>query len=489
MLFFPTLKTQEVFMLKKTKIIATIGPSSSSPAVIADLISRGVDVFRLNFSHGSHQMLLQAIKDIRQQQAFHDREIGILADLQGPKIRTGKTVGDEVVTLQKGAKVKITGEKIISSADTISIDYPRLAKEVNTGQLIMVNDGAIRLKVDRISNSGELFCTVVSGGSYSSHKGVNLPNVDLTIPSLTKKDKADLDFILQQDIQFISLSFVRKATDLDELKSIVSAKNKNLKIIAKIEKPEAACNVDEILAVCDGIMVARGDLGVETDPSTVPILQKQLIESAGKAGKIVIVATQMLESMINNPLPTRAEASDVANAILDGTDAIMLSGETAIGSYPVKAVEMMVEIAQKTESSDYMPRDLVDLTKISIHPPRAICDAAILASRDMGKIPICIFTISGDTAFYISKKRSLSPLFVFCPDHQVIKILSLGWNLKPFFLPFCTEVSTLINEAEQLLLKKEYVKEGDLIVLVSGTTPVKGETNSLRIKRVSDVYG
>jgi len=475
-------------MLKKTKIIATIGPSSSSSSVIFELISSGVDVFRLNFSHGTHQILLQAIKDIRQQQTSLNKEIGILADLQGPKIRTGRTIDDKPVTIQKGAKVNLTSEKIISSADTISIDYPGLAKEVEPGQLIMINDGAIRLKVDRISNLGELFCTVISGGTYSSRKGVNLPDVDLAIPSLTEKDRADLDFILQQDVQFIALSFVRKAADLEELKSIVAAKKKNIKIIAKIEKPEAARQADEILAACDGIMVARGDLGVETDPSIVPILQKKLIESADKAGKIVIVATQMLESMINNPVPTRAEASDVANAILDRTDAIMLSGETAVGSYPVKAVEMMVEIAKKAENSDYMPRDLVDLTRIGIYPPRAICDAAILASRDMGKIPICIFTISGETAFYISKKRSLSPLFVFCPDPQVIKILSLGWNLNSFFLPFSTEISSLISGAERLLLEKGYVKKGELIVLVSGTTPVKGETNSLRIKRVGDEY-
>jgi len=409
-------------MLKKTKIIATIGPSSSSPSVIAELISKGVDIFRLNFSHGTHQILLQAIKDIRQQQTFLNKEIGILADLQGPKIRTGRTIDDKPVTIQKGAIVRLTSEKIISSADTISIDYPGLAKEVDTGQLIMINDGAIRLKVDRISNIGELFCTVISGGSYSSRKGVNLPDVDLATPSLTEKDRADLDFILEQDVQFIALSFVRKAADLEELKSIVSSRKKDIKIIAKIEKPEAARKADEILAACDGIMVARGDLGVETDPSVVPILQKKLIESADKAGKVVIVATQMLESMINNPLPTRAEASDVANAILDRTDAIMLSGETAVGAYPVRAVEMMVEIAQKAESSDYMPRDLVDLSRIGIHPPRAICDAAILASRDMGKIPICIFTISGDTALYISKKRSLSPLFVFCPDPQEMEV-------------------------------------------------------------------
>lgn len=474
-------------MPKKTKIIATIGPSSSSPSVIRDLIAAGVDVFRLNFSHGTHQFLQQAIKDIREQQISLDREIGILADLQGPKIRTGRTVDDKPVTLQSGAKVKVTSENVISFTDIISIDYPRLAKEINTGQLIMINDGAIRLRVDSINDAGELFCTVISGGSYSSRKGVNLPDVDLAIPSLTQKDRIDLEFILQQDIQFIALSFVRKAADLEELKSLVYKQKSDIKLIAKIEKPEAARKVDEILAACDGIMVARGDLGVETTPSAVPILQKQLIECADRAGKIVIVATQMLESMISNPLPTRAEASDVANAILDRTDAIMLSGETAVGSFPLKSVQIMVEIAQKAEGSDYMPRDLVDLSRIGVHPPRAICDAAILASRDMGKIPICIFSISGDTALYISKKRSLSPLFAFSPDYQVVRILSLGWNLKPFYLPFSKDIAARITGAEQLLIEKGYAKKGDLIVMVSGTTPVKGETNSLRIKRIGEL--
>lgn len=474
-------------MPKKTKIIATIGPSSSSPSVIRDLIAAGVDVFRLNFSHGTHQFLQQAIKDIREQQISLDREIGILADLQGPKIRTGRTVDDKPVTLQSGAKVKVTSENVISFTDIISIDYPRLAKEINTGQLIMINDGAIRLRVDSINDAGELFCTVISGGSYSSRKGVNLPDVDLAIPSLIQKDRIDLEFILQQDIQFIALSFVRKAADLEELKSLVYKQKSDIKLIAKIEKPEAARKVDEILAACDGIMVARGDLGVETTPSAVPILQKQLIECADRAGKIVIVATQMLESMISNPLPTRAEASDVANAILDRTDAIMLSGETAVGSFPLKSVQIMVEIAQKAEGSDYMPRDLVDLSRIGVHPPRAICDAAILASRDMGKIPICIFSISGDTALYISKKRSLSPLFAFSPDYQVVRILSLGWNLKPFYLPFSKDITARITGAEQLLIEKGYAKKGDLIVMVSGTTPVKGETNSLRIKRIGEL--
>lgn len=475
-------------MDKKTKIIATIGPASSSPVVISELISRGVDVFRLNFSHGSYQFLEQAIKDIREQADLLDKEIGILADLQGPKIRTGRTVDDKAVYLEKDTTVKVTSEKILCSSQVISIDYPRLAKEVKEGQLIVINDGAIRLRVDRISISGDLFCTVITAGSYSSRKGVNLPDVDLAIPSLTEKDRADLNFILLRDIQFIALSFVRKAADLQELRAIVSAKDRDIKLIAKIEKPEAARRADEILVACDGIMVARGDLGVETTPSAVPILQKQLIESAERAGKIVIVATQMLESMIHSPLPTRAEASDVANAILDRADAIMLSGETAVGSFALKAVEMMVEIAQKVEQSDYLPRDLIDLSSISIYPPKAICDAAIMASRDMGKIPICVFSISGDTAFYISKKHSLSPLFAFCPDYQVVRMLTLGWNIKPLFLPFSTDISSLISSGEQKLLEKGYVKKGDLILMVNGTTPVKGETNSLRIKRVGEEY-
>lgn len=471
---------------KKTKIIATIGPSSSASSVIYDLIARGVDVFRLNFSHGTHQLLSKAVLDIREQAARLDREVGVLADLQGPKIRTGPTMYDKPVELQKGEKVKITSEKIISSSHTVSIDYPGLAKEIEPGQLIMINDGAIRMIVDKVNITGDIYCTVLSGGLYSSRKGVNLPDVDLVIPSLTPKDLIDLDFILSLDIQYIALSFVRKAADLQELKSIVSKKNKYIKIIAKIEKPEAARRVDEILDIGDGIMVARGDLGVETAPSAVPILQKQLINSAYKAGKLVVVATQMLESMINNPLPTRAEASDVANAILDRTDAIMLSGETAVGAFPVKAVETMVEIAKVTESSDYMNRDLIGISTMSNYPPMAICDAAIWASRNMGQIPICIFSISGDTAFYISKKRTLSPLFAFSPDYQVVRMLALGFNIHPVYLPFSTDISSLIRDGEQKLIEKGYLKKGEMILIVSGTTPVKGETNSLKIKRIGE---
>lgn len=475
-------------MDKKTKIIATIGPSSSSPAVIGDLISKGVDVFRLNFSHGTHQFLSQAIKDIREQEQRYKRNIGILADLQGPKIRTGETLNNKTVTLQKNSSVKITTQNVICSEDIISVDYSRLPEEVSVGQIIIINDGAIHLRVERVSNIGELHCKVISGGTYSSHKGVNLPDLDLAIPSLTNKDRIDLDFILENDIQFIALSFVRKPADIEELKSIVFRKKKDVKIIAKIEKPEAARRADEIMDACDGIMVARGDLGVETAPSKVPILQKQLIERADRTGKMVIVATQMLESMIHNPIPTRAEASDVANAILDGTDAIMLSGETAVGLYPQKAVETMVEIAINVEQSTYMLHDLIGTGRISIDPPRAMCDAAIWASRDMGKIPICIFSISGDTALYISKKRSLSPLYAFSPDHQVIRMLALGWNIMPLYLPFSTDIAGLVTNGEKRLIEQGFVKKGDLILMVSGTTPVKGATNSLRIKRVGEEF-
>jgi len=471
---------------KKTKIVATIGPASCDPHVIKELMIKGVDVFRLNFSHGNYQFLDQAINNIREQSHQIGKEPGILADLQGPKIRTGKTTDDRLITLSTGSQVKVTTGDVVCTSEVISIDYPHLAREVQPGQLIMINDGAIGLKVKKINSDGSLECEVVSGGQYSSRKGVNLPNVDLAIPSLTDKDREDLHFILKKEIQYIALSFVRKASDLEELTRIVSSKRKDIRIIAKIEKPEAARRVDEILAVCDGIMVARGDLGVEATPYVVPILQKQLIESASKAGKLVIVATQMLESMIQNPSPTRAEAADVANAIIDNTDAIMLSGETAVGKYPVKAVEMMVEIAKVTEKSHYMPKDLIEKTKISTYLPNAICDAATWASRDMGGIPICLLTLSGATALYMSKIRSPAPLFVFSPDYQVIRMLALGWNITPIYLPFANDITRLHQSAEAVLIRDGYVKMGDLIALVSGTVAVKGATNSLTIKRVGE---
>jgi pyruvate kinase len=470
-------------MEKKVKIVATLGPASSSPTLIRKLLLAGTNVFRLNFSHSTQEAVSVTIQQIRDQARMLSLEPGILADLQGPKIRTGVTKENRIFTVQEGSQVRISPERLESDERTIFIDFPELMHKVRSGSLILINDGAIRLRVEQIEKSGDIFCTALSTGSYSSHKGVNFPGIDLGIPSLTQKDINDLNYVLDKEIQFVALSFVRNAKDMEDLRKHVTRKRNDIKIIAKIEKPEAAENINEILEASDGIMVARGDLGVETTPYGIPVLQKKLIDSANQAGKLVIVATQMLESMITNRIPTRAESTDVANAILDGTDAIMLSGETAVGAFPVESVQTMSQIACITEKSHYAHKENFDLSTID-YPPHAVCEAAAHASIDLGRIPICIFTVSGDTALYLSKIRPQSPLYAFSPEIQTVRQLSLAWNITPFFLKFANDIPGLLRDAEEMLLKAGLVKKNDLIALVSGTTPVKGATNSLQIKRI-----
>ncbi|NLG15888.1 MAG: pyruvate kinase [Fibrobacter sp.] len=471
-------------MKKKVKIIATIGPSSATPEVIHKLLTEGTNIFRINFSHETQKSASAVILHIRQQAGKIGLEPAILVDLQGPKIRTGPTRENKTFTIQEGTLVRITPEEIESDDKAIFIRYPGLSAKIKKNSHILINDGAIRLRVEQIEKSGSIYCTALSTGAYSSFKGANFPGLDLGIPSLTAKDLNDLNFILDKDIQYIALSFVRGPEDLQDLREITIKKRNDLKIIAKIEKPEAAEKISDILQVCDGIMVARGDLGVETTPYSVPVIQKELIDKANSAGKLVIVATQMLESMIRSRIPTRAESTDVANAIIDGTDAIMLSGETAVGLYPVESVQTMIQIATITENSHYIHEKNADLIIKDCYPPHAICEAAAHASFDMGKIPICVFTVSGDTALYLSKIKPQAPIYAFSPEMQTVRMLSMAWNVTPFFLRFATDIPGLLRDAEGVLLNAGLVKKNDLLALVSGTTPVKGATNSLQIKRV-----
>ncbi|MBN1129835.1 MAG: pyruvate kinase [Chitinispirillaceae bacterium] len=472
---------------KKIKIIATVGPSSRNAVIIKRLILAGVNVFRLNFSHGDHTLHLEAIRNIREASARLRRPVAILADLQGPKIRTGKTLGDRPVTLKKGSAVTLSRRKSLCDERLISVDYKRLAEDIGPGQKIMINDGAIRLAAKRVDRrAGRVECVVESGGVYRSRKGINLPNVVLGIPSLTPKDRADLHFILGQDVQYVALSFVRSAADIRALRAIVDGRRPDMKIVAKIEKPEAAASIDSILDIADGIMVARGDLGVEASPHEVPVLQKMLVARANASGKIVIVATQMLESMIRNPLPTRAESSDVANAIFDGADAIMLSGETAVGAFPVETAAMMADIAEAAEESPYGNRELKNPGEGIHRASHAVCEAAAWASRDLGGTPVCVFTLSGDTAFYMSKIRVRSPVYAFSPKKNVVDMLSLAWNVFPFQLSYEKHMADLLLDAEKKLLQQKLVAKGDLIVVVSGTSPVKGATNVMRIKRAGE---
>jgi pyruvate kinase len=473
--------------LRKTKIISTIGPVSNNPEIISRLLQSGVNVFRLNFSHGTCEIHGQVLNLIRQKSKELGIEVAVLADLQGPKIRTGKTPDNTSIQLETGSKVTMVADMSqVCSSSIVTIDYPGLAKEITNGQLVLINDGAISLRVDTIDNDDKIHCTVLSGGVYSSRKGVNFPDVDLSIPSMTEKDMKDLSFILENDFQYVALSFVRKADDVIKLKDIIKEYRSDIEVIAKIEKPEAARRIDDILKVSDGIMVARGDLGVEVNIALVPIIQKQLIEKANMAGKIVIVATQMLESMIKSPIPTRAETTDVANAVIDGADAIMLSGETATGLYPVIAVETMSSIARNAEDSNYIDYEKAAYTSNIQFPPFAICEAAGWASRHLGDIPVCVYSLTGATAEYLSKVRVHAPIFVFTPNHQVIKQLALHWNVTAFFMEFKADVSELHHNAEDVLMKEGFIKAGDLIVHICGTTPIAGATDTLRIKKVDD---
>ncbi len=475
--------------MKKTRIVATLGPASSNPSTIRALIEAGVNVFRFNFSHGDHVTHRKNLESVYAVSAEMGVYPALLADLQGPKIRTGVTENGGAIKLESGSKVTLTGKQIPCTDKVISIDHPSLAREIASGQQISINDGLVRLKADEVfPDKGEVICTVVDGGVFSSHKGVNFPDVRLSIPSVTEKDKRDLELILENRFQFIALSFVRSAEDLLELRSIVEKKRSDIRLIAKIEKPEAAQNIEAIMEVCDGIMVARGDLGVEAFPYTVPVMQKDLIFKANKRAKSVIVATQMLESMISNPLPTRAESTDVANAIFDGTDAVMLSGETAMGSYPVEAVGMMSKISQAAENSAYYHREIQDLSIKNCYPPHALCEAAAHASKDLGSIPVIVITVSGDTAFYLSKIRCQAPIFAFSPNEQVVRQLALSWNVHAFPLDFGDgEITAILQRAEKLLLEMQLLADQQLIAVLAGSTPLKGATTFLRIKRTGEL--
>lgn len=472
---------------KKTKIIATLGPASNTLEAIETLIQRGVNVFRLNFSHGSHTDHARKIEMIQTINRKSQQPVALLADLQGPKIRTGKTKDDAEIFLEAGARVQITARSQLCTNQLISIDYPPLLDDLKPDDLILLNDGAVALKVKSIeTEQQQATCEVLNSGTYSSHKGVNFPHAQLSLPALTEKDRADLEFILKQPVQFIALSFVRSPKDLLELRQIISRSPKDIRLIAKIEKPEAAAQIEKILKVCDGIMVARGDLGVETSVARVPVLQKDLIKQANQAGKIVIVATQMLESMIENATPTRAESSDVANALLDGTDAVMLSGETAVGQYPARTVEIMTQIIHSTEASSYYTALFQRKHQSCQNAAQAVCEAAVLASHDLGNIPVLVFTLSGSTAWYVSKIRSQAPLFAFSTSEQVVTQLSLAWNTTAFHLPFENDLVRLLQMAEEELVKTGYLAQGDTVVIISGTVPVEGATNLMRIKRIGE---
>lgn len=465
---------------RRTKIVATIGPATRSPKALRQLLEAGVDVIRLNFSHGTHEEHRQSIKDTRL--IAHDlgRPIAILQDLQGPRLRIG-TFGSPSVMLGPGRRFTLTTKAIEGNVDMVSIGYEGLPAEVKPGDMILIADGQIRLRVSR-TTSTDIECEVVTGGPISAHKGVNVPGVSLMAPALTEKDIEDLAFGLEHNVDFVALSFVRGPDDATKIRTAMAKYRKRVPIIAKIERSEAIDNIDAILRAFDGVMVARGDLGVEMGPERVPLLQKAIISRATALLKPVITATQMLESMVSHPTPTRAEASDVANAILDGTDAVMLSEETSIGSYPIEAVRYMDKIAAE---ADRIPAHVTPPSFGAADPARAVIRAGHDLAQEVQAKAIVIFTSTGRTAQIMAKYRPNLPAFAYTHESEVYQRLALSWGITPVQTPFTVQTNEMMDYIEVSLVEAGLVKPGESIVFI-GSAPLasKGRTNFLRLHEV-----
>jgi pyruvate kinase len=471
--------------LRRTKIVATIGPATSSPEVLKQLIRAGATTLRLNFSHGTHDDHLANIRLIRQISFELNQPVGILQDLQGPKIRLGK-FADGSIVVKNGDPFTLTS-KIIPGTQTISsVTYDTLAEEVPVGATILLDDGKVEMLVTAVDrDTHELHCKVVVGGPLSNSKGVNFPGVYLSIKALTDKDRQDLMFGLDQGVDWVALSFVRNPADILEIKELIANAGKETPVIAKIEKHEAIEQMEEILVLCDGVMVARGDLGVELPAEQVPRMQKQLISTANRLGIPIITATQMLDSMVSNPRATRAEISDVANAILDGTDAVMLSNETAVGKYPIEAVETMAKIAIETEK-EKLSRRWED-NKRSI--PNAISEAVGNIAEQLGAAAIVSFTKTGATARSVSKFRPSKPILAVTPHVDVARRLQLVWGVRPMLLLDLPNVNDNFQAAIEMAQRTNLLEEGDLVVITSGTQGVAGSTDLVKVEVVTAVLG
>jgi pyruvate kinase len=478
--------------MRRTKIVCTIGPATSSEERLEQLMRAGMNVARLNFSHGTQPEHALVIERIRTISARLGCAIAILQDLQGPKIRTGTLEGGSPVLLADGARVTITTRDVVGNAETIPITYRQLPQDVKEGDRILLDDGLLELRVLG-SNETDVQCLVVHGGLLKEHKGVNLPGVAVSAPALTEKDRDDLKFGVRHGVDYIALSFVRRSEDIararvymQQLRAEQGGEQGQVSIplIAKLEKPEAVARLDEILDVADGVMVARGDLGVEMAPEKVPLIQKRIIAECQDRGLPVITATQMLESMITNPRPTRAEASDVANAILDGTDALMLSAETATGAYPLEAVQMMVRIAQETEA-DY--RGARQLQGQHLTPVHAVSHAARALAEETSVQAIVVFTRSGASAHLISMDRPRTPILAYTPSEYVYRQLALWWGVWPQRIDLQKTTEELIARVDQRLHEDKLISRGEHVVIMGGL-PVASEapTNFVKLQRVGD---
>ncbi len=471
--------------IRRAKIICTIGPACDSEDCISDLMRLGMDVARLNFSHGTHAEHGQRIERLRRAARHLKRTVCILQDLQGPKIRTGRLANGKPVTLETGARVTITPREVAGTASLVSTDFAGIAREVEPGSRVLLSDGRIELKARSI-HGDDVECEVINGGTLAEHQGINLPGAAVAIPALTEKDKEDLKFGLEHGVDFIALSFVRSADDIRMAKDLMREIGRVVPIVAKLEKPQAIERLEEILDAANGVMVARGDLGVEMPLEQVPVIQKRVIQRAAVWRKPVVIATQMLESMTENPRPTRAEASDVANAIFDGTDVVMLSGETASGKYPRETVAMMTRIILEAEASMVQMQQALRRRHENHRYTVAetICESIAHAATDLPMGAIAVFTESGNTARMLSKHRPKVCIYAFSRHLEVCNQMNALWGVHPIHKDQWDSAEAMVKTAEQELLPRGVLRKGDVLGIVAGTRLTEGATNFMRLHTV-----
>jgi pyruvate kinase len=469
-------------MRPRTKIVCTLGPSTDHPEVLRAMIRAGMSVARINFSHGDHAAHARRIALVRQVAQEEGAIVAILGDLQGPRWRVGVIEGG-YISIAPGQRITLTTRPVPGSPQEVHLPHPELVALVQPGQILLLDDGLLEFRVEEV-NGTDVVCRVVRGGTLSSHKGINAPGLPLTLPALTEKDRLDVRFAVEQGLDYLALSFVRTAEDVRALRGLLQELGASIPIIAKIEKREALDNIEAILEAADAVMVARGDLGVEIPPEEVPIHQKRIIRLCNRAGKPVITATQMLNSMVSHPRPTRAEASDVANAILDGTDAVMLSAETATGTYPVEAVQMMARIARIAEEA--MPhRRWLDLIGEPAEVTEAISRATVEIAEQIGARAIVTSTMSGYTARMIARHRPSVPILAVTPVPATLRRLALVWGVQPALMPAVRNTDEMLGAASQAALQSGLAQPGDLLVITAGVPFGRpGHTNLLKVHRI-----
>ena len=475
------------YLLKKTKIIATLGPACNNPDTMKKMVSEGINIFRLNFSHGTHEQKAEEIRIIKELRKEMGIPVGILADLQGPKLRIGK-IKDGTVMLRVGELIEITNTECEGDEKRVYMSYKEFARDVKKGDAVLIDDGKIKLEVTETNGTDTVIARVVHGGPLSSNKGVNLPHTAISLPSLTEKDLEDARFILEQEVDWIALSFVRKPEDVLDLHDLIKKHGGRNQpwIISKIEKPEALKNLDQIIDLSKGVMIARGDLGVEVSFSQVPIIQKEIIQKCIEQAKPVIIATQMMESMIENFRPTRAEATDVANAVLDGGDCLMLSGETSVGKYPVGVVTNMHSIISWTEGHGF--HYVKEHPPVEFSPtflPESVCYNACKMAKQTHAEAIITFTYSGSTALYIASHRPEARIFAFTNNRELMNKLALIYNVYPFYMEAVEKIEDAVQRSVAILKEKGYLEENKVVVHV-GSTPVnqRGKTNVLKLSYI-----